>query len=295
MFASIRGTRIYFDVDGMGLVPAPASPGVPARMVERPVLFLVHGGPGGDHSNFKFNLAELRDTVQLVYIDHRGSGRSQPADPSTYTLDHNIDDLDALRTHLGLQRISILGSSYGGMVAQGYALRYPDRVANLILSATAPSHRTFDEARRILQERGTPEQRAQFDRVMSGGLESLAHVHEYFRVMGPLYAVAFDLRKWEENLPRLTFTPAQFNLSFAPNGFLRSFDYLDQLHKIMCPTLVLAGRHDWICPVSQSEEIAKRIPRAHLKVFPNAAHMIASDEREAYLAAVRGFMTCAAV
>lgn len=297
MFASIRGTRIYFDIDGMGLVPAPAvagSPGLPARMVERPVLFLVHGGPGGDHSPFKINLAELRDTAQLVYIDHRGSGRSPAADPSTYTLDHNIDDLDALRTHLGLERINILGSSYGGMVAQGYALRYPDRVSNLILSATAPSHRTFDEARQIVERRGTPEQRRQFERIMGEGFADMEQVHEFFRVMGPLYATTFDLKKFEEGLPRAIFNPVQLNMAFRPGGFLRSFDYLDQLHKIGCPTLVIAGRHDWICPPSQSEAIASRIPRAHLKVLANAAHLVAADEREAYLAIVRGFLTYAA-
>lgn len=294
MYASIRGTRIYFDIDGMGLAPAAASAAAPARMVERPVLFLAHGGPGGDHSGFKTHLAELRDVAQMVYFDHRGSGRSAPADPATYNLDENIDDLDALRAHLGLERISLLGSSYGGMVAQGYALRYPDRVANLILSATAPSYRSMEEAKQILAQRGTPEQQRQLEILLAGGFENLAQVHEYFRVMGPLYATTFDLKKWEENLPRLTFNPMQLNLAFGPGGFLRKFDYIDRLSEIRCPTLVLGGRHDWICPVSQSELIARRIPRAHLKIFPNASHLISADEREAYLLAVRGFLTCCA-
>src|SRR5437773_793986 len=125
MRAKIRGTGIYFDVDGAGLVPEGD------RMVERPVLFLLHGGPGGDHAPFKSSSAALTDVAQLVYVDHRGCGRSAQGDPSTYTLDNNIDDLDALRDHLGLERISVLGSSYGGMVALGYVLRYPRRVANL--------------------------------------------------------------------------------------------------------------------------------------------------------------------
>ena len=83
-------------------------------MVERPVVFLLHGGPGGDHASYKTNTAALRDVAQLVYIDHRGSGRSSKADPETYTLENNIDDLDALREHLGIERITLLGSSYGG-------------------------------------------------------------------------------------------------------------------------------------------------------------------------------------
>ena len=90
MRARVRDTELYFDVDGMGLVPDGA------RMVERPTLFLVHGGPGGEHSRFKTNSGALRDVAQLVYVDHRGSGRSAEGDPATYTLDNNIDDLDAL-------------------------------------------------------------------------------------------------------------------------------------------------------------------------------------------------------
>ena len=143
MRAKIRDAEIYFDVDGMGLVPGAG------QMVQRPALFLLHGGPGGDHSGFKTQVADLRDTAQLVYVDHRGSGRSAAGDPTTHTLDHNIDDLDALREHLGLDRISLLGSSYGGMVAQGYAIRYPDRLANLILVATAPSFRFIEDAQRL--------------------------------------------------------------------------------------------------------------------------------------------------
>ena len=172
MLAKVRETEIYFDVDGMGLVPREG------QMVQRPTLFLLHGGPGGDHSSFKTQVADLRDTAQLVYVDHRGSGRSAPGDPQTHTLDNNIDDLDALREHLGLERISLLGSSYGGMVAQGYAIRYPDRLANLILVATAPSFRFLEDAKRIVNERGTADQIRVCQRLWDGNFESLEQLHE---------------------------------------------------------------------------------------------------------------------
>jgi len=285
MKASIRGTELYFDVDGMGLVPDGD------RMRERPVLFLLHGGPGGEHGSFKSTVAELRDVAQLVYLDHRGSGRSAPADPSTYTLDENIEDLDALRQHLGLEQISVLGSSYGGMVAQGHAIRYPNRVANLVLVSTSPSYRFLEEARRIVQQRGTPEQQAVCQRLWDANFESLEQLHEYYRVMGPLYATTFDLEKAEQGWQRSRRNFEQLNLGFG--GFLREFDYIEQLSQISCPTLVLSGAHDWICPPDQSRLIAERIPRAHLKVFDNSAHSIAQDEPDAFLSAVRGFLTYA--
>ncbi len=285
MRAKIRDTEIYFDVDGMGLQPDGD------RMVKRPVLFLLHGGPGGDHSSFKTQVSPLSDTAQLVYIDHRGSGRSAPADRETYTLDNNIDDLDALRDYLGLNRISILGSSYGGMVAQGYAIRYPDRVANLILSATAASYRFMEDAQRIVQERGTPDQVQVCEWLFSGSFESEKQLYEYYKTMGPMYSTTCDVEQFAHSWNRGIRNFEQLNLGFG--GFLRTFDFTDELHKIRCPTLVLAGAHDWICPPNHSKLIADKIPRAHLKIFSKSAHQISADEPEAYLAAVRGFLTYA--
>src|SRR5262249_55401990 len=75
--------------------------------------------------------------------------------------------------------------------------------------------------------------------------------------------------------------------------FLRTFDFTDRLQEIRCPTLVLGAAHDWICAPKYSELIAERIQRAHRKIFANTGQMLASDENEAYLQAVRGFLTYA--
>lgn len=286
MKARIRGTEIYFDIDGPGLVCEGG------RMVERPVLFMLHGGPGGDHAGFKSQAtANLRDVAQIVYVDHRGSGRSAAADPSTYTLDENIQDVDALREHLGLEKISILGSSYGGMVAQGYAIQFPDRLDNLVLVATAPSYRFLDDAKRIVQERGTPEQIRVCERLWDGAFESMEQLREYYELMSPMYATTFDASTFDATWHRGIRNFEQLNLGFG--GFLRTFDFTDQLHTVTCPTLVLAGAHDWICPPNHSREITARIPRAHLKIFANSSHSIAADEPAAFEAALRGFLTYA--
>jgi proline iminopeptidase len=95
MRAKLRDTEIYFDVEGMGLVPDGRI------MREKPVAFVIHGGPGGDHSSFKPVMSPLAERMQLVYFDHRGQGRSARGDPAKYTLDENVDDMEALRRHLG--------------------------------------------------------------------------------------------------------------------------------------------------------------------------------------------------
>ena len=287
MKASIRGTDLYFDIDGMGLVPGQD------RMIERPVLFVLHGGPGGDHSSFKTQVtAELREVAQLVYVDHRGSGRSTPASPDTYTLEENIQDVDALRGYLGLERISILGSSYGGMVAQGYAIKYPERIANLVLVATAPSYRFLEDARQIVEQQGTADQIRVCQWLWNGAFESDEQLYEYYMTMGPMYSTTFELEKFQESWSRGIRNYEQLNFGFR--GFLRHFDFTPQLPTVGCPALVLGGAHDWICPPRHSERIAELVPRAHLKIFAASAHMIAQDEPEAFFHAVRGFLTYAA-
>ena len=287
MKAKVRDTEIYFDVDGMGLSPAEGC------MVERPVLFVLHGGPGGDHSSFKGQTtAGLRKVAQLVYIDYRGSGRSAPADPETYTLDDNIEDVEALRVYLGLERISIIGSSYGGMVAQGYAIRYPQQIANLVLAATAPSYRFIDDARRFVKTHGTPDQIRVCQWLWDGAFQSQEQLYEYYRTMGPMYAMTFDADEFERTWKRGIRNFEQLNLGFS--GFLHSFDFTGELSTIHCPTLVLGGAHDWICAPHHSRLMAERIPRAHLKIFSNSAHSLAQDEPDAYYTAMSGFLTYAA-
>ena len=283
MRAKIRGTEIYFDIDGPGLVPDGG------RMVEQPTLFLVHGGPGGDHSGFRGTVAQLRDVAQLVFIDHRGCGRSATGPQSTYTMENNIDDLDALREHLGLDRICMLGSSYGGMVAQGYALRYPQRLSQLILSVTAPSFRFADDAKRIVKERGTPEQIAIAECIWNGHFESMEQLKEYYRLLSPLYSTTYKPEGFEDSWNRGLRSVEAFNEGFST--FMKTFDYTDRLHAIKCPTLVIGAAHDWICAPNHSRLIAEKIPRAHLKIFEKSSHMVAADEPEAYLQAVRGFLT----
>ncbi len=285
MYARVDGAFIFYDVDGVQFVPDGD------RMKERPVLFLLHGGPGGDHAGFKGTVGELTDVAQLIYIDHRGSGRSHPCDPATYTLEQNIKDVEGLRVALGLERIAILGSSYGGMVAQGYAINYPDRVNNLILCATAPSFRFMDDAQRILAERATPEQIAVCQRLWSGTFESMDQLFEYYRLMGPMYSLKFDEQKFLESWGRGIRNFEQLNYGFG--GFLRKFDFTAQLKTIRCPTLVLGGAHDWICAPNHSRIIAEQIQGSQLKIFDHSSHSIAADEPEEFLTAIRGFLTYA--
>lgn len=104
-----------------------------AEADDRPVIFLLPGGPGSDHQVYKKHSTELAEVARLVYLDPRGCGESAKGDPKSYNLNNYIDDIEEIRKQLNFAKIIVLGTSYGGVAAQGYALRYPATLAKLIL------------------------------------------------------------------------------------------------------------------------------------------------------------------
>jgi proline iminopeptidase len=284
MRARIRGTEIYFDVEGMGLVPEGS------RMVERPVAFVIHGGPGGDHTGFKPALTPLAERMQLVYFDHRGQGRSAKGDPATYTLDENVEDMEALRQHLGLGPIVSIGTSYGGMVAMAHAARYPRSVSHLVLVVTA-AHAGFNaRARQLVAERGTAEQKEVAAQLWAGALDTPETLRRYSDVMGPLYSRSHDPVAAKAGRDRGILSPEALNRAFAPGGFLQHYDLRPELARIVAPTLILAGRHDWICPPEFSEEIHRLVPGSDLRIFEESSHSIRADEPRKMIDAIAGFV-----
>jgi proline iminopeptidase len=288
MFAKIRDTELFFDVEGSALVAEGP------RMREKPVAFLVHGGPGADHTGFKPTFGTLSDRLQLVYFDHRGQGRSARGPRSSYTLDNNVADMEGLRTYLGLDQIVVIGGSYGGMVAQAYASRYPDRVSQLILMVTVSHGGFLPQARRNLADRGNAEQRAIAEYLWAGTFRDDAHLAEYFRLLAPLYSLRAAEAEAEADVvhsSRAILSVEPINEAFG--GFLRTFDLRSELPQITAPTLVIAGREDWICPPEFSEEIAGLIPQGSLCILEDSGHSVRADQPGLLLGAIGQFLDAA--
>lgn len=282
MKAKIRDTELYFDIEGSGLVVKGD------RLLEKPVAFVIHGGPGADHTSYKPTFSHLISAVQLVYFDHRGQGRSARGDKATYTLENNVEDMEALRQHLGLEKIVVIGTSYGGMVALSYAIRYPENVSDLIAIATAANSEFLSKAKQNLAQRGTPEQQKIAEYLWQGNFETEAQLQEYFQVLGPLYALNYNPAATAKAWQRTILSIDAINVAFG--GFLKTYNLLPQLHQITAPTLIIAGQQDWICPPECSEEIAKAIPQAELTVFENCGHLIRVDQPKALLNAMTQFV-----
>ena len=282
MRAKIRDTEIFFDVEGSSLVVEATG------LTTKPTAFLVHGGPGADHTGFKPTFSRLSDRLQLVYFDHRGQGRSARGDKSTYILDNNVEDMEALRQYLGLEKIVVIGASYGGMVSMAYAARYPEQVSHLIVMATAANYRFLERAKEILTVKGSPEQIEICQRLWQGSFRDEAQLKDYFRIMGPLYSLTYDPQLSDQTWQRTILSVDAINQAFS--GFLRTFDIVGDLVKITAPTLVIGGQHDWICPPEFSQEIADAIANAQLIIFERSAHLIRADQPEAMLEAINHFL-----
>lgn len=277
----VNGTRIWFDVEGPGLVPdGPV-------MRTRPTLVLLHGGPGFDHSSFKPAHGTLADMAQIVYVDHRGNGRSGYSDPSAWTLDQWADDLRALFDRLGIERPVVLGVSFGGFVAQSLALRHPDHVGRLVLSSTAAKFRLDRCLDTFLRLHGT--RAREMAEAFWHAPGDAARVRDYIDVCFPLYN---PRPRPPEAAKRSTFNPAMLAHFFAPDGEGFRFDFRDRLKDVRCPTLVLAGALDPVTPIADSDDIAAALP-AHLaryEKFPDAGHGVSIDSPERYFAVLRDFV-----
>ena len=273
MFAKINGCNLHYEVVGSG----------------KPAIMCLHGAPGlssGDET--KGWVGPLVDDHTIVFFDHRGNGRSD--DPPVETLTHTqmVDDIDGLRAHLGFEKVVIFGGSYGGFLGLEYALAYPDRLSHLILRGTGAWSGPPDEAYESAMARGVDVDPVKLKRLFDGHVTSNDDYQALFRAIYPLYSTKFD--------------PAQLDASMAGRywhyqthnkvyGIERhGFDVRDRLGEITTPTLVLAGRHDWITPPRYSEEIAAGIPGAELAIYETAGHSVHTDIGGPFFERVRQFI-----
>ncbi|HXQ46698.1 MAG TPA: alpha/beta hydrolase [Caulobacteraceae bacterium] len=279
MFVDIGTARIFFDVVGAKL----AIDG--DRMAERPTLIVMHGGPGFDHSTLRPYFDRFADTHQVLYIDHRGNGRST-GEPNTWRLDQWGDDVKALCDALGIEKPVVYGNSFGGMVAMSYASRHPEHPAKLILSSTAGAL-LLDVTYRMMEAKGGPKAREIAERFWTAPEPGVTE--EYMSVCMPLYNPKPNPAEQAARRRAILRTEV---MSHFILGEMRTMNLTKGLGAAACPTLILAGREDPITPVACSEAIAAALPNglAELVVFEEAGHGVHRDEPERAESVLRRFL-----
>ncbi|HUK94689.1 MAG TPA: alpha/beta fold hydrolase [Gaiellaceae bacterium] len=272
----VRDVELYFDTAGMGLVPDGP------EMCERPVIVCLHGGPGFDHSTLKSYLLPLAEEAQLVFLDHRGQGRSDESTPDSWNFDNWIEDLRVFCETLGIEHPVLLGQSFGGMVALGTAIRHPDLPAKLIVSSSAAKIR-LDRALPMFERLGGTEARNVAERLFDDPNEE--NFDAFLATCLPLYNTT---RADPDILARVLLKPEVGFHFFRGEGF--TFDWLGDLHRVRCPTLILAGELDPITPVADHEDLAAGIPGSRLEVFSDAGHGVFRDKPAEALQLIREFV-----
>jgi pimeloyl-ACP methyl ester carboxylesterase len=273
-----EGVELFVDVDGPEWLPDGP------RMRRRPTLILLHGGPGMDHSSFKSELVELSDVAQLVYIDHRGNGRSDDGPKQAWNLPQWGDDVRTVCDVLGIEKPVVMGQSFGGFVAQSYATRHPDHPSALILSSTSP-------------RKNLPRNLAVFERL--GGKKARASAEAFYADPAP------------ETFPDfLRDCMSHYNTRFSdPHGMTRSvlrgdvlfhffqtgygdFDFRPELKNVRCPTLVLGGEDDPTTPIEDQEDIAAALPQEWVEFhrFADCGHGAYRDCPDEAIPLIRDFV-----
>jgi len=289
-FVDAHGVLIYYVEFGKG-----------------PPLMVLHGGPGADHTYFLPWLLPLARTHRLIFIDERGSGRSERLqDVSKYTVEGDVEDIEAVRVALGLGKISLLGHSCGGVLAQAYALKYQQNLSHLILNSTFASTREMNAVLAREKAAMPADKLKRLNELEQAGLFGKGEAWEHGR-----YPAEYETLAWGPGYfpflygarPDSTYDPASgaptnwelyremwgSHGEFVIDGNLRSVEYLDRLPTIHVPTLVLAGDHDE-CDPSLSKEMHEKIAGSQLVVLPNSGHMNFVDQPDLWEKTVEGFL-----
>ncbi len=266
-------------------------------------LFVIAGGPGGAHIGMR-RLDSLAAQCTLVYYDAFGRGQSDTAkNVKDYSLDRDVSDLEALRIAMNYEQINIFGHSYGTLVAQAYAIQYPDRVKHLILSAPFHSHAMWQEN----DDNYNREIRVNYPEVWDTltilrkqGFRSSDPIHQevYGRVpYGFLYAYNPENFITRNKKPY----PNRFNSKlyyqmvgrdgdFKVGSDIGSFDFRKKLKFLKMPVLILAGRYDRVAVPWMMVQYKKFCPQAEFHMFEKSGHNSFIEEPESTFSIVRTFL-----
>ena len=290
-FVDANGVLIYYEIVGRG---AP--------------LMIVHGGPGASHDYFLPYLMTLARTNKVIFIDERGSGHSERLeDASKYTVENMVEDVEAVRQALNLGKISLMGHSYGGVLAQAYAFKYQKNLTHLILASTFHSTSAMNAVLANEKQQMPAERRERLEALEKAGLFGNGKPWEKAR-----YPTEYAELAWGDGYfpflyqrhPDPNYDPVSGNTTiswdlyremwgshgeFVIDGNLKSVEYADRLSAIHVPTLVICGDHDESDP-SLSKTMHEKIAGSKLIIIPQAGHLVFVDQPNLYLKAIDDFL-----
>ena len=260
-------------------------------------LLLLHGGPGSTHNYFEV-LDSLAATTgrQVISYDQLGCGESYvEGHPELWTLKTWTEELIALRRHLGLDRVHLLGQSWGGMLIIAYLIECrPEGVESVILSSTLPSSRLWSrEQHRLISFMSDEEQQAIAHAVATGDFSYPPYLtaNEHYTVLhaDEITADSPECLTRQKRFGTESYITAWGPNEYTPTGTLRDFDYTSRLHEISQPTLIISGTNDECTPLI-AKTMYDRIPNARWELLDGARHMTFIDRTDEYKNLLAGWL-----
>jgi proline-specific peptidase len=282
---SFRGYNVWYRVVGK------------QATTDKLPLLCLHGGPGIPHDYLEPLEAMASTGRPVIFYDQLGCGNSdQPHDPSLWTIDLFVDQVRVIRRALGLERVHLLGQSWGGMLAMEYALTQPAGLQSLVLADSPASiPHWVAEANRLRADLPSDVQKTLLKHETEGTTESA----EYQKAMLVFYRRHFcRIDPWPDCVDRafekLTRNPEVYNTMWGPSEFyatgpLKDWDIEHRLGEIRAPTLVIGGRYDEATPAI-TETVHRGIPGSQWVIFEHSAHLPHVEETERYLQVLGEFL-----
>ncbi|MDE3184905.1 MAG: alpha/beta fold hydrolase [Bacteroidota bacterium] len=266
-------------------------------------LIIIPGGPGGSHIGYR-SFDSLAKDNEIVYFDAFGRGKSDTAkDVKEYTLARDIDDIEGLRKALGFEKWNVLGHSYGGVVAQGYALKYPAHVGHLILANTFHSYIMWQanddnsnheikmnypevwDSLMIIREKGAvssdPAHQELYSKVPYGFLYAY-NPNNFISRGGKPYPNSFNSKLYYQMVGK--------DGDFIVGNDIGNFDYRKQLKNLKMPVLIYGGRYDRVAIPRMMEKFKEYCPQAKFVMFEKSGHNPQVEEPEKLFPLIESFL-----
>ncbi len=284
-FVRINGKRIWYESEGAG-----------------EPLILIAGGPGFSHAYFHPFFSALADSYRVIYFDAFGTGKSERAKSAKeYSMAAAVEDVEALRKALKLEKVNVLGHSYGGFVAQVYAIKYPNAVKRLVLSNTFPSGNISQSLQNNFNEEirnQLPEVWAKVQQLRAKGFLSSSKEHQEAYNVPPTFSFFYNpenarrLPITEPNLynPDLWYAMAGDDADFVVKGELIRFDVRNDLKNLKMPVLIFAGRFDRMISPRITVQYKTSAPQAEFAMFEKSGHFPFIEETDKTLSILRNFL-----
>jgi proline iminopeptidase len=258
-------------------------------------LVVVHGGPGLGHDYLVPHFRALSDRFRLIFYDQRGCGRSDAfTDVKEASVDLAVEDLDGIRKEFGLQTMNLAGQSWGAVIAIEYALKYPEKVQNLLLLEPAPASAAYlPEFQQTILERLSTADREEMTRLAQSTELNRRDPDAFRKFLGIRFKAYFADRAFQQKMSLQYFDRDRvekfFTSSSAYASFLQKFDLYGKMDGIKKPTLIIRGQIDPIPPAA-IERMHRAIRNSELHVIPKCGHFVHIEKPDAYFSLITAFL-----